>query len=343
MRFNDRPTIRNVIAALGVAVLLTGTACRSATPAARAPQASTPAQPQPHPRRPCRTACGGFATARSTAPRCSRPIVLRVHHLGRRERPQAGLVGGRPRRGRNGHQQPAVSNRTRARRGLPYSSDSWRAWVARREATPLPGAAAFLARVHDLGGRIAIVTNRLGIGVPGYGSGFQGAPTGVRRDAVPARRELRRQEPALRGRGRRDDESRRTAARRRRVRRRQHPRLPEPDAGGRQGERGGAGAVRGRSSSCCPIRCTEAGSSDGRAAHLGLSQVLLRRARDGPAELRRLDPRCRHARWRGRGALRRVLPELRRAGRGAGDGGDGRHRTNLVDDVLLAGLHASRS
>jgi len=34
--------------------------------------------------------------------------------------------------------------------------------VKRREATPLPGAAAFLARVRELGGRIAIVTNRLG-------------------------------------------------------------------------------------------------------------------------------------------------------------------------------------
>jgi hypothetical protein len=37
---------------------------------------------------------------------------------------------------------------------------SWLAWVG-REATPLPGAAAFLSRVRDLGGRIAIVTNRL--------------------------------------------------------------------------------------------------------------------------------------------------------------------------------------
>jgi phosphoglycolate phosphatase-like HAD superfamily hydrolase len=33
--------------------------------------------------------------------------------------------------------------------------------VSRRAATPLPGAAAFLARGHDLGGRIAIVTDRL--------------------------------------------------------------------------------------------------------------------------------------------------------------------------------------
>jgi 5'-nucleotidase (lipoprotein e(P4) family) len=49
----------------------------------------------------------------------------------------------------------------RAQAGLAYSPESWRAWVARREATPLPGAAAFLARVHELGGYIAIVTNRL--------------------------------------------------------------------------------------------------------------------------------------------------------------------------------------
>jgi len=50
----------------------------------------------------------------------------------------------------------------RARAGLGYSTDSWAAWVRRREATPLPGAAAFLTRVRALGGKIAIVTNRLG-------------------------------------------------------------------------------------------------------------------------------------------------------------------------------------
>jgi 5'-nucleotidase (lipoprotein e(P4) family) len=49
----------------------------------------------------------------------------------------------------------------RARIGLGFTPDSWNAWVKRREATPLPGAAAFLARVRALGGRIAIVTNRL--------------------------------------------------------------------------------------------------------------------------------------------------------------------------------------
>jgi 5'-nucleotidase (lipoprotein e(P4) family) len=48
----------------------------------------------------------------------------------------------------------------RAKAGRPFDPASWRAWCARREAAPLPGAAAFLARVHGLGGRIAIVTNR---------------------------------------------------------------------------------------------------------------------------------------------------------------------------------------
>jgi len=49
----------------------------------------------------------------------------------------------------------------RARQGLGYSPESWNQWVRRREATPIPGAGAFLARVRALGGRIAIVTNRL--------------------------------------------------------------------------------------------------------------------------------------------------------------------------------------
>lgn len=49
----------------------------------------------------------------------------------------------------------------RARLGAGFSPDSWNAWVKRREAAPLPGASEFLARVRALGGRIAIVTNRL--------------------------------------------------------------------------------------------------------------------------------------------------------------------------------------
>ncbi len=55
----------------------------------------------------------------------------------------------------------AVYQSERARVGAGFSAESWKAWVKRREATPLPGAMEFLARVRALGGRIAIVTNRL--------------------------------------------------------------------------------------------------------------------------------------------------------------------------------------
>ena len=46
------------------------------------------------------------------------------------------------------------------RAGRPHDEEAWSAWVRRREATALPGAAAFLTRVRALGGKIAIVTNR---------------------------------------------------------------------------------------------------------------------------------------------------------------------------------------
>ncbi len=55
----------------------------------------------------------------------------------------------------------AVYQLERARVGAGFSPESWNAWVKRREATPLPGAGEFLGRVRALGGRIAIVTNRL--------------------------------------------------------------------------------------------------------------------------------------------------------------------------------------
>ena len=41
-----------------------------------------------------------------------------------------------------------------------FTPEEWDAWVAKSAATALPGAAAFLARVRELGGKIAIVTNR---------------------------------------------------------------------------------------------------------------------------------------------------------------------------------------
>jgi len=47
-----------------------------------------------------------------------------------------------------------------AESGKPHSKEAWAAWVRRKEAKDLPGAAAFLKRVHELGGRVAVVTNR---------------------------------------------------------------------------------------------------------------------------------------------------------------------------------------
>jgi 5'-nucleotidase (lipoprotein e(P4) family) len=47
-----------------------------------------------------------------------------------------------------------------ARIGVPYDSASWDAWVKRGAARALPGAVAFTTRVHALGGRVVIVTNR---------------------------------------------------------------------------------------------------------------------------------------------------------------------------------------
>jgi len=46
-------------------------------------------------------------------------------------------------------------------KGLGFTPESWNAWVRRREALPVPGSAEFLKRVAAMGGRIAIVTNRL--------------------------------------------------------------------------------------------------------------------------------------------------------------------------------------
>lgn len=42
-----------------------------------------------------------------------------------------------------------------------HTAALWNAWVRRREAVPMPGAKSFLDRVRSLGGRVAIVTNRL--------------------------------------------------------------------------------------------------------------------------------------------------------------------------------------
>ncbi|MBV9110924.1 MAG: hypothetical protein JO306_16065, partial [Gemmatimonadetes bacterium] len=44
--------------------------------------------------------------------------------------------------------------------GQGYSTESWTAWVNEEAAPATPGAPGFTALVHQLGGRVAIVTNR---------------------------------------------------------------------------------------------------------------------------------------------------------------------------------------
>lgn len=53
-----------------------------------------------------------------------------------------------------------------ARERTTHTAERFTAWVRTQASTPVPGAAAFLARVRALGGRIAIVTNRLAIECP---------------------------------------------------------------------------------------------------------------------------------------------------------------------------------
>ena len=159
MRLSKRHTAKNAIA-IGLAAVLTGAACRSATPAVHTPQASTPA--------PAPTAAkilpDSLRWVRDSAE--YRALVMQTYRVASASIATAA----------SGHKpnswavvldadETIISNLQyqieRAQAQLPYSAESWRAWVARREATPLPGAADFLSRLRNLGGRIAIITNRL--------------------------------------------------------------------------------------------------------------------------------------------------------------------------------------
>lgn len=48
----------------------------------------------------------------------------------------------------------------RARAGRDFEREHWYAWIERRAATPVPGAVAFIERVRELGGVVALITNR---------------------------------------------------------------------------------------------------------------------------------------------------------------------------------------
>lgn len=45
--------------------------------------------------------------------------------------------------------------------GRASSREEWAAWTRKKESPPLPGVLSFLGRVRELGGKIAIVTNRI--------------------------------------------------------------------------------------------------------------------------------------------------------------------------------------
>lgn len=47
--------------------------------------------------------------------------------------------------------------------GVTHTPERFTAWVKQQASTPVPGAQRFLNRVRSLGGRIAVVTNRLAI------------------------------------------------------------------------------------------------------------------------------------------------------------------------------------
>ena len=54
----------------------------------------------------------------------------------------------------------SVFQRDLSRGTAPFSEEMWATFVRQRSAVAVPGAKAFLDRVKELGGRIAIVTNR---------------------------------------------------------------------------------------------------------------------------------------------------------------------------------------
>jgi 5'-nucleotidase (lipoprotein e(P4) family) len=84
----------------------------------------------------------------------------------------------------------------RAAAGLQFSSESWREWVARRAAVPVPGSAGFLRRVKEMGGTIVIVTNRTQAECPDTEANFRALalPFDVmlcRADGGPSEKEAR--------------------------------------------------------------------------------------------------------------------------------------------------------
>jgi 5'-nucleotidase (lipoprotein e(P4) family) len=152
----------STVLAIAFAVLSIAPACRTATPA-QPPQASSP--PAPAARAPQTDARPSQAILWTRSSAEHRALFLQVYGAAR-----AHVEREAERRPGGGWAVVLDADETvidnslyqleRERAGLPFDGPSWQAWTKRREALPQPGAQAFLARVRELGGRIAIVTNR---------------------------------------------------------------------------------------------------------------------------------------------------------------------------------------
>jgi acid phosphatase len=146
----SRSVGRGVVIFLAVAAI----ACRSAGPPPAATPSAATSRPEPEAIRWVRTSAEYVAAAVQTY----RAATARVEQEGPRWPAHQWVVI-------LDADETVISNVTyqveRARLGLGFTPESWAAWVRRREAVPIPGATAFLDRVRALGGRIAIVTNRL--------------------------------------------------------------------------------------------------------------------------------------------------------------------------------------
>jgi len=120
-----------------------------------------------------------------------------------------------------------------AETGSRFATNTWNAWVREIAADSLPGAAGFIRTVRELGGRVAIVTNRDNVVCDETRRNFE--KLGIRVDAVLCQAPGERGKGwPLRGGARRHHGHRSAAARRRCIPRRQHPGLPVADAAAAQ-------------------------------------------------------------------------------------------------------------
>ena len=77
--------------------------------------------------------------------------------------------------------------------GIDTTDELWDGWVARRAAPPLPGAVEFLELVQSLGGRVAVVTNRIEEHCPDTRANFRAFD--IPFDIMLCRTDSRRKEP----------------------------------------------------------------------------------------------------------------------------------------------------